>query len=68
MTWSQWVSNGQYGGHMQVHYRYWMTYADMDKYAVSVGDAYDPDVDYEAMAKETKPKESKAANGSKQAW
>ena len=53
---------------MQVHYRYWMTYADMDKYAVSVGDAYDLDVDYEAMAKETKPKESKAANGSKQAW
>ena len=46
VTWQQWVSSGQYGGSMQTHYRYWMTYADMEAYAVSVGDAFDPSIDY----------------------
>ena len=54
VTWQQWQSNGQYGGHMQTHFRYWMTYADIEMAAGTPGDAFDPDLDYEAEAKKYK--------------
>ena len=58
VTWQTWVSNGQYGGHMQIHYRYWMTYADIEITGETVlADTFDPTVDYEAKAKETKKEE-----------
>ena len=43
----QWQSNGQYGGHMQVHYRYWLCYIDMAVAADYAPEtAFDPEIDY----------------------
>lgn len=47
VMWQQWVPNGQYGGHMQTMYKYWMTYAEMSVPVVTLqADAYDPQQDY----------------------
>ena len=56
VTWQQWQSNGQYGGHMQIHYRYWMTYSDIEMAGGTPGDAFDPEIDYEKTAPKDKPK------------
>ena len=47
VMWQQWVPNGQYGGHMQTMYKYWMTYAEMSVPVVTLqADAYDPLQDF----------------------
>lgn len=43
--WQQYISHGQYGGHMQQMFAYWITYADLEVPIVTA-DAYDPEQDY----------------------
>ena len=51
-----WVSSGQYGGHMQVNYRYWMEYSDMEVAAGYTSEhAFDPEHDYAKPADHPKP-------------
>lgn len=58
VTWMHWVSHGQSGGHMQVEYRYWMTYADME---IAPGfkpkNAFNPDMDYAKPQDSSAPKD-----------
>ena len=58
VTWQYWVSHGppHHGGHVQIEYRYWMTYADV---SIAPGfkpqNSFDPDKDYANPGEETKP-------------
>ena len=64
VSWYQYVHN-QYGGHHQVHYKYWMEYGDLDimNGDIPLADVYDPSKDYANPDKNEKnPLTGKSAN------